>query len=89
MTRLGLGLVDEVTNDLRPPLTVIKGCLETVLANWDTLDDAQREELLSAALKGADDLVAGVGMLEARLEAVERALGGEGTAIPPSLALDR
>jgi K+-sensing histidine kinase KdpD len=74
MTRLGLGLVDEVTNDLRPPLTVVKGSLETVLSNWEVLDASQREELLGAALKSANELASGVEMLEARLGAVEQAL---------------
>jgi K+-sensing histidine kinase KdpD len=80
VSALGLKLIDEVSTDLRPPVTVIKGCLETVLSNWDLLDGSQRQELLATALKGADELVAGVEMLEARLEAVERALDGHGTA---------
>lgn len=74
MSALGLRLIDEVSHDLRPPVAVIKGCLETVLSNWDLLDASQREELLAAALRSADELVSGVEMLEARLEAVERAL---------------
>ena len=37
MSELGLSILDEVSNDLRSPLTVVKGCVETVLANWDEL----------------------------------------------------
>ena len=74
MSQLGLGLADEVSNDLRQPITVIKGCVETVLSRWDDLVPAQRRELLSAALQGADHLVLSLEALEARLEAVDQAL---------------
>jgi K+-sensing histidine kinase KdpD len=70
---LGLKLIDEVSNDLRPPITVIKGCVETVLSNWHQLDPEARDELLGAALHGADELVVSLEALEARLEAVDRA----------------
>ncbi|HEX2235771.1 MAG TPA: hypothetical protein VHK89_05810 [Actinomycetota bacterium] len=75
MSALGLSLVDEVSQDLRPPLTIVKGCLETVLSNWDALDGSQRSELLGAALKSADDLTASIELLEARLLAIEKASG--------------
>jgi K+-sensing histidine kinase KdpD len=75
---LGLGLVDEVSNDLRPPLTVIKGCVETVLLSWDQLEGAQRKELLTAALEGAEELVTSMEALEARLQAVDAALDSRG-----------
>jgi K+-sensing histidine kinase KdpD len=81
MGALGLSLVDEVSQDLRPPLTIVKGCLETVLSNWDVLDATQRSELLKAALKSADDLTASVELLEARLLAVEQARAAVGRAI--------
>ena len=74
MSQLGLGLADEVSNDLRQPITVIKGCVETVLSRWDDLVPAQRRELLNAALQGADHLVLSLEALEARLEAVDQAL---------------
>jgi K+-sensing histidine kinase KdpD len=85
VSALGLSLVDEVSQDLRPPLTIVKGCLETVLSNWDALDVSQRSELLGAALKSADDLTASIELLEARLLAMERA---SGTSIS-SIVLDR
>ncbi len=75
LSQLGLGLVDEVSNDLRQPITVIKGCVETVLSRWDELDPAQRRELLGAALEGTDHLVLSLEALEARLEAVDQAIG--------------
>jgi K+-sensing histidine kinase KdpD len=74
MTNLGLRLVDEVSDDLRTPITIIKGCIETVLANPDQLDASQRDELLRSALRGADHLVATVQALEARLEAADHQL---------------
>ena len=74
MSQLGLGLADEVSNDLRQPITVIKGCVETVLSRWDDLVPTQRRELLNAALQGADHLVLSLEALEARLEAVDQAL---------------
>ena len=69
-----MGLADEVSNDLRQPITVIKGCVETVLSRWDELGPGQREELLSAALQGTDHLVVSLEALEARLEAVDLAM---------------
>jgi len=74
VSQLGLGLADEVSNDLRQPITVIKGCVETVLSRWDDLVPDQRWELLNAALQGADHLVLSLEALEARLEAVDQAL---------------
>ena len=78
-------LADEVSQDLRPPLTVIRGCLETVVSHWDVLDATQRAELLDAALKGAEDLACSVEMLEARLVAVQRSLDERA---PAAIALD-
>ena len=74
LSDLGFGLVDEVSNDLRQPITVIKGCVETVMSRWDDLGPAQRRELLGAALEGADHLVLSLEALEARLEAVDQAI---------------
>ncbi len=85
MSGLGLRLIDEVSNDLRPPLTVIKGCAETVLSNWEELDPGERDELLGAALRGADELVVSIEALESRLEAVDRALEGAPRPKPISL----
>jgi K+-sensing histidine kinase KdpD len=75
VSQLGMGLADEVSNDLRQPITVIKGCVETVLSRWDDLEPSQRRELLAAALQGADHLVVSLEALEARLEAVDQAMG--------------
>jgi hypothetical protein len=72
---LGLRLVDEVVHELWAPLRACKVCIETLLANWELLDPSQRDELLAAALKRADELEYSLQALEARLEAVgERAL---------------
>jgi K+-sensing histidine kinase KdpD len=71
MSELGLSILDEVSNDLRSPLTVVKGCVETVLANWDELDRSERDELLGAALNSAEELVVSVEALEARLQVVD------------------
>ena len=69
-----MGLADEVSNDLRQPITVIKGCVETVLSRWDELSPVQRKELLSAALQATDHLVVSLEALEARLDVVDLAM---------------
>ena len=71
---LGLSLVDEMSSDLRPPLRAVKAYLETLWVNWKVLDPAQRDELLSSALRRADELEYTVAALEARLQAADRAL---------------
>lgn len=38
-------------------LTVVKGCLATVLHFWDRLGDNERRELLDVALEKTDQLV--------------------------------
>jgi len=38
-------------------LTVVKGCLATVIHFWDRLGDKERTELLSIALEKTDELV--------------------------------
>ncbi|MFN2490518.1 MAG: hypothetical protein ABR529_12425 [Actinomycetota bacterium] len=87
MSGLGLRLVDEVSNDLRFPITVVKGCVETVRNNWEVLDAEGREELLSAALKSADELIVSVEALEARLEVIDQALAARNFA-PRPISLD-
>jgi K+-sensing histidine kinase KdpD len=68
---LGLRLVDEVAHELWAPLRACKACIETLLANWELLDPSQRDELLAAALKRADELEYSLQALEARIEAVD------------------
>ena len=38
-------------------LTVVRGCLGTVVANWDRLDDPMKQMLLQTALDKVEDLV--------------------------------
>lgn len=38
-------------------LTVVKGCLATVLHFWDRLGEGERRELLNAALENTDQLI--------------------------------
>jgi hypothetical protein len=38
-------------------LTVVRGCVATLLQHWDKISDKDRNELLEAALKRADILV--------------------------------
>ena len=38
-------------------LTVVKGCVATLLNNWDRLTEKDREQLLQAALRKTEDLV--------------------------------
>ena len=42
------------THDLREALTLSKGWLEAVLKSWNTLDDHEREAMVSAALFGTN-----------------------------------
>ena len=45
-----------VSHELRTPLTAVKGFVDTVLLQWDRLDDAQRRDLLARASARADEL---------------------------------
>ncbi len=45
-----------VSHELRTPLTATKGFVDTVLLQWDRLDDAQRRQLLQRASGNADEL---------------------------------
>lgn len=42
------------THDLREALTLSKGWLEAVLKSWKTLDDHEREAMVTAALFGTN-----------------------------------
>ena len=44
------------THDLREALTLSKGWLEAVLKSWKTLDDHEREAMVTAALFGTNRL---------------------------------
>lgn len=43
------GLVSMLGHDVRSPLTVIRGVVETLLARWDRVDDTDRRNLLESA----------------------------------------
>jgi signal transduction histidine kinase len=45
-----------VSHELRTPLTAAKGFVDTVLLQWDRLDDDQRRQLLQRASANADEL---------------------------------
>ncbi len=45
-----------LSHELRTPLTAAKGFVDTVLLQWDRLDDSRRRELLARASAGADEL---------------------------------
>jgi signal transduction histidine kinase len=45
-----------VSHELRTPLTATKGFVDTVLLQWDRLDDGQRRQLLRRASGNADEL---------------------------------
>jgi signal transduction histidine kinase len=45
-----------VSHELRTPLTSTKGFVDTVLLQWDRLDDEQRRRLLQRASRSADEL---------------------------------
>ena len=45
-----------VSHELRTPLTAAKGFVDTVLLQWERLDDTQRRQLLQRASANADEL---------------------------------
>lgn len=48
--------VGVVAHDLRSPMTVIVGYIETVLTHWDDLDDAMKQDLLGVASRNTKRL---------------------------------
>jgi hypothetical protein len=64
---------EDVEHDLREGAALALGWLETVFRHWDNLDDAQRREMIAAALLGANevavalDRLAGIEPSEIRL----------------------
>ena len=64
---------EDVEHDLREGAALALGWLETVFRHWDKLDDAQRREMIAAALLGANevavalDRLAGIEPSEIRL----------------------
>ncbi len=44
----------QAAHDLRSPLGIVSGRIELLLHRWDRLDDAERQEYLRAAARGAD-----------------------------------
>jgi K+-sensing histidine kinase KdpD len=59
------GFVDRVSEDLRDPLTIVRGVAQTLATHGPRLDDDQREEMLRRLTVQADDLGA---TLEALLD---------------------
>jgi hypothetical protein len=47
---------EDVEHDLREGAALALGWLETVFRHWDNLDDAQRREMIAAALLGANEV---------------------------------
>jgi signal transduction histidine kinase len=47
-------------HDLRTPLSVVKGSVETLLEHWDRIGQARRSDLLSRALANVDDLASAI-----------------------------
>lgn len=54
--RLKSEFLGMVSHELRTPLTAAKGFVDTVLHQWDRLEDAQRRQLLERASGNADAL---------------------------------
>jgi K+-sensing histidine kinase KdpD len=50
------GFVDRVSEDLRDPLTIVRGVAQTLATHGSRLEDDQREELLRRLTVQADDL---------------------------------
>ena len=47
---------NDLEHDLREGAALALGWLETVFRNWNELDDAQRREMIAAALLGANEV---------------------------------
>ena len=56
-------------------LTVVRGCVGTVLANWDRLDEGMRKTLLGTAMSKIEDLVRNLGDDLAPLRISEKRAG--------------
>ena len=56
----------ETMHDLREGLTLTKGWLEALFRGWDQLDDANKREMVAAALLGANHLAVVIERLEGR-----------------------
>jgi len=59
-----LGADVELLHDFREGLTLSKGWLETLLKQWNDLEEMQRQEAVSGALYGCNLLVAVLEQLE-------------------------
>lgn len=57
----------EAGHYLRSPLTVVKGVLELLLRRWDRLDDEQRREYVSQALKATNRVIEAVAVVENKI----------------------
>jgi signal transduction histidine kinase len=77
-----------VSHELRTPLTAAKGFVDTVLLQWDRLEEEPRRELLSRASRNAAELVGLIDQLleYSRIESSEFAL--DITSVSVSRLLD-
>ena len=57
---------DDLEHDLREGAALALGWLETVFRNWDQLTDAQRREMISAALLGANEVAVALERMSGR-----------------------
>ena len=57
---------DDVEHDLREGAALALGWLETVFRHWDRLDEAQRREMIAAALLGANEVAVALDRMAGR-----------------------
>ena len=58
----------ERTHELREALTLSKGWLQAALKNWSTLDEHERETMVTAALFGTNRIAFILDLMEGRRE---------------------
>ena len=58
---------NDLEHDLREGAALVLGWLKTVFRNWDGLDDAQRREMVAAALLGANEVAVALERLSGTL----------------------
>jgi K+-sensing histidine kinase KdpD len=57
--------LQELSHDIRTPLTSVKGCLQLLVRRWDRMDDDRRRQLVETAAKEADRIANIVARLDA------------------------
>jgi signal transduction histidine kinase len=55
---------EQLMHELRTPLSVVKGSLESLLTHWDHIEEGRREQMMSRALTNIEDLASAIDQAE-------------------------